>query len=215
MRRHGDGAQGALLLFLRVLVDGNRHAAGAAGLAEDDMADTPMEWPSSPMKAFLESEAGEAWRSAMLRQSERFWEAQRKLLDEYEGLSRTLIERRRAATEATLESLRKLCACRDGSDWAQCCSDWLAGSFARVAADGRDIFEEGMKMMSEIAQGMSAGIPGVADKAAAEREAAAREAASARSAAIAQTAASMQEAAARAGKAPRFKKPESEEGARP
>lgn len=177
------------------------------------MADTPKEWPSNPFTALLESGAGDAWRGAMLRQSERFWEAQRKLLDEYEVLSRTLLERRRAATEATLETMRKMSACRDSSDWAQCCSDWLAGSFARVAADSRDMLEEGMKAMSEFAQSMSSGISGAAGTAAAEKEAATREAA-ARGPVIAQTAAAMQEAAARAAKsAPRFKKPD--EGVHP
>jgi hypothetical protein len=173
------------------------------------MAETPIEWPTNPMKAFLESDAGDAWRGAMLRQTERFWEAQRKLLDEYETLSRTLVERRRTATEATLETMRKLCACRDGADWAKCCSDWVAGSFARVAADSRDMLEESMKMLSEVSQSMSAGMSEAAGTAAAAQDVAAREAASARGAAIAHTAAVMQEAAARAGKAAtRFKKPE-------
>jgi len=177
------------------------------------MAETPMEWASDPMKSLLESAAGDTWRAAALAQSERFWGAQRRLLDEYESLSRTLIERRRAATEAMLESVRKLYSCRDGSDWARCYSDWLAGSIARVAADGRDVLEESMKMMSELAQSMSAGLSEAGD-AAAQRAAAEREALSARGAAIAQTATAMQEAAARAIKAqPRFKKPE--EGAQP
>jgi len=168
------------------------------------MADTPIDWQSNPFTAFLQSAAGDAWRDAVLQQSERFWEAQRKMLDEYESLSRTLLGRRRAAAEATLETMRKLCACRDNAEWARCCGDWLAGSFARVAADSRDLFEEGAKMMSEMAQSMSAGVSKAAEKASAEREAAL-----ARGASIAQTAAAMQEAAARAGKAaPRFKKPE-------
>jgi hypothetical protein len=168
------------------------------------MADTPIDWQSNPFTAFLQSAAGDAWREAMLRQSARFWEAQRKMLDEYEVFSRTLLARRRAATEATLETMRKLGACRDNSDWAQCCSDWLAGSFARMAADSRDLFEEGMKMVSEMTESMSAGAAEAAEKAAAAREATA-----ARGAAIAQTAAAMQDAAARATKAaPRFKKPD-------
>src|SRR5215469_4869325 len=134
-----------------VLVDGNRHAARAAGLAEDDMANTPSEWPTNPLMTFLESPGGDAWRGAMLRQTERFWEAQKKLLDEYEALSRSLIERRRTATEATLETMRKLCACRDSADWAKFCSDWIAGSFERVAADSRDVLDEGMKVLAEVA----------------------------------------------------------------
>lgn len=173
------------------------------------MADTPIEWPTNPFKLFFENEAGDAWRDSMLRQTERFWEAQRKLLDEYETFSRTLIQRRRAATEATLETVRKLGACRDNADWAKCCGDWVAGSFARVAADSRDMLEEGMKVLSDVSQSMSAGTSQTAEAAAAAGEAAARETASVRGAAIAETAAVMQEAAARAAKAaPRFRKPE-------
>jgi phasin protein len=177
------------------------------------MAETPIDWPTNSMKAFFESAAGDAWRSAMLRQTERFWEAQRKLLDEYETFSRTLLERRRTATEAALETVRKMGACRDGGDWAQCCSDWIAGSVARVAADSRDMLEESMKVLSDFGQSMSAGMSEAADTAAAAKDAASRETASARGAALAQTAAAM-EAAARAAKiAPRFKKPG--EGAHP
>jgi hypothetical protein len=172
------------------------------------MADTPIDWQSNPFTAFLQSAGGDAWREAMVRQSAGFWEAQRKLLDEYEALSRTLLARRRAATEATLETMRKLGACRDNSDWAQCCSDWLAGSFARMAADSRDLFEEGMKMVSEMTASVSAATSEAAEKAAA------REATVARGAAIAQTAAVIQEAAARAAKGtPRFKKPDEGESA--
>lgn len=168
------------------------------------MADTPIDWQSNPFTAFLQSAAGDAWREAMVRQSARFWEAQKRMLDEYEELSRTLLARRRAATEAAIETMRKLGACRDNSDWTACCGDWLAGSFARMAADSRDLLEEGMKLMSEMAEGMSAGTPEDAGK-----QAAAREATMARGAAIAQTAAAMQEAAARSAKTPpRFKKPE-------
>jgi hypothetical protein len=189
---------------MRVLVDGNRHPVRAAGLAEDDMADTPIDWQSNPFTAFLQSAAGDAWRSALVQQSERFWEAQRKMLDEYESLSRTLLGRRRAATEAMLDTMRKLGACRDNAEWSQCCGDWIAGSVARVAADSRDLFEESLKMVSEMAQAMS---PGTSDEA--EKTAPAREGTAARGAAIAQTAAAMQEAAARAGKAPpRFRKPD-------
>lgn len=178
------------------------------------MADTPIEWPTNPFKVFFASGAGDAWRHSMLRQTERFWEAQRKLLDECEAFSRTLIARRRAATEATLETMRKLCDCQDNADWAKCCSDWLAGSAERVAADSRDILQEGMKVLSDISQSMSAGMSEAADTEAAAKEAAARERADARGPALAETAAIMQEAAARAAKAaPRFKKPE--DAARP
>ncbi|HEY7611220.1 MAG TPA: hypothetical protein VIF14_18485 [Alphaproteobacteria bacterium] len=172
------------------------------------MADTPIDWPTNPFKAFLESAAGDAWRSSMLRQTERFWEAQRRLLDEYETFAHGLLERRRAATEATLETMRKLCACGDNAEWTKYCSDWVAGSFARIAADGRDMLEEGMKVMADISQSMSAGISEAADPAAAAKEAAAREAASARGAAIAQTAAAMQEAARAAKAAQRIKRPD-------
>lgn len=167
------------------------------------MAETPNDWPTNPFKIFFESDAGDAWRGSMLRQTERFWEAQRRLLDEYESFSRALIERRRAATEATIETMRKLGACRDNADWAKCCSDWVAGSFARVAADSRDMVEEGMKVFADVSQSMSAGLAQSEEVAAAPKEAAAR------GPAIAETAAAMQEAAARAAKAaPRFKKPE-------
>ncbi len=173
------------------------------------MADTPIEWPTDPFKAYLGSEAGEAWRSAMLRQSERFWDAQRKLLDEYETFSRALIERRRAATEATLETMRKLSACSDNAEWAKSCGEWFAGSVERVAADSRDILQESLKVFSGISESMSAAMSEAASGADAAKQAAQREAAVVRGAAIAQTAAAMQEAAARTGKAPpRFKKPE-------
>ncbi len=178
------------------------------------MADTPIDWQSNPFEAFLKSAAGDAWREAMVRQSARFWEAQKRMLDEYEALSRTLLARRRAATEAALETMRKFGECRDNSDWSKCCGDWLAGSFARMAADSRDLLEEGMKMISEVAESMSAGMSDSAETA--KKEAAAREAALARGAAIAQTAAAMQDAAQRTAKAPpRFKKPDEGEAQGP
>ena len=166
-----------------------------------------IDWQSNPFTAFFQSAAGDAWRDAMLRGGERFWEAQRKWLDDYETLSRTLLGRRRAATEATLDTMRKLCACRDNSEWAQCCAEWASGSVTRIAADGRDMLEEGLKMMSNVAASLSAELSETEKKTAAERETAL-----ARGAAIAQTAAAMQDAAARAGKvAPRFKKADEDE----
>jgi len=170
------------------------------------------EIPTDPFKAFLDNGAVDAWRKSTFHQLERFWESQHKLLDEYQRFAQSLLQRRRAATEATLETVRKMCGCNDSAEWAKCCTDWLSGSFSRMAADGRDMLEEGMKVMAEVSQTMSAGMAETAEAAAA-REIKSRTL-SAQEAAIAETAAAMREAAARAAKAqPRFK--QSDEGARP
>lgn len=169
--------------------------------------------PNDPFKALIDAGAGDAWRQTMLHQFERFWEGQRKLLDEYQSFSRALLDRRRVATDATLETVRKLGTATDGADWAKCYSEWLSGSFARMAEDGRDFIEEGMKVMGEVSQTMSAGIAETAQATAEAQKSAARDTAAAQSAAAEQGSAMAQEAA-RAAKSPlRPRRPE--EGMRP
>lgn len=183
-----------------------------------------FETSMDPFRAWMEAGTGEAMRKSMLHQMERFWEGQRKLLGEYETFSRAMFERRRSAAESTLDTLRKMGTCADGAEWAKCCSDWLTGSFTRVAEDSREMVQEGWKMFAEVSQSMTEGMAETAQasaesaKAAAESQhSAARSAMSqgaSASPAAEQSGAAAQEAArAAAARAPqRPKRPE--EGAR-
>jgi hypothetical protein len=173
-------------------------------MADQASTDTPID----PFKALLDNSAVDAWRKSAFHQLERFWECQNKLLDEYRAFSQALLERRRAATEATLDTVRKMCACNDNTEWMKHCTDWLSGSFSRLAADGNDVLQESMRMMAEVSQTMSAGMAETAEVSAATREAQSRFT-SLKGAAIAETATAMQEAAARAAKGQsRFKQPD-------
>ncbi len=169
-----------------------------------------IESPMDPFRIFMDASTGEPLRKSMLHQMERFWEGQRKLLDEYESFSKGMLERRRNATEATLDAVRKMSSCADGSEWAKCYSDWFTGSWTRVAEDSRDMIQESFKVLNEVSQTVSAGWAETAQATAETQQAAARSA----SAMGEQGAASAQEAArmAAARAAQRPKRPE--EGAR-
>ena len=177
-----------------------------------------IETPMDPFRAWMDAGSGEPLRKSMLHQMERFWEGQRKMLDEYESFSRAMLERRRTAAESTLDTLRKMGTCSDGTEWAKCYSDWLTGSFTRVAEDSRDMIQEGWKMFAEVSQSMSQGMAETAQATAETQQSAARSAATQASAAAQaageQGAATAQEAArmAAARTAQRPKRPE--EGAR-
>jgi hypothetical protein len=177
-----------------------------------------IETPMDPFRAWMDAGSGEPLRKSMLHQMERFWEGQRKMLDQYESFSRALLERRRTAAESTLDTLRKMGACADGTEWAKCYSDWLTGSFTRVAEDSRDMIQEGWKMFAEVSQSMSQGMAETAQATAETQQSAARSAATQASAAAQaaseQGTATAQEAArmAAARAAQRPKRPE--EGAR-
>jgi len=153
----------------------------------------------------------------MLHQMERFWEGQRKLIEEYESFSRAMIERRRSAADSTLDALRKMGSCTDSADWAKCCSDWLTGSFTRVAEDSRDMMQEGWKMFAEASQTMTAGMAETAEAAtsAAETQQAAARSAMAQTATAAEQGSSAFQDAARAAAAKAAQRPKRpEEGAR-
>jgi hypothetical protein len=152
-------------------------------------------------KAFTDAKATEAWRQTMFQQFERFWEGQRRLLDEYQAFSRAMLERRRVATEATLDAVRKLGTAGDASDWAKCYTDWLSESLQRMAEDSRDIMQEGMKVMAEVSQSVTASVSETAQATAEAQRTTMKEAAAAQSAAADQGAAMAQEAA-RAAKVP-------------
>src|SRR5690348_13887539 len=108
-----------------------------------------------PFRVWLEAGTGEPVRKSMLHQMERFWEGQRKILEEYDSFSRAMLERRRTATQSTLDTLRRMGSAADGAEWTQCCSDWLTGSFARVAEDSREMVQEGWKLLAEVSQTMT------------------------------------------------------------
>jgi hypothetical protein len=173
-----------------------------------------FETPMDPFRMWMDAGSGEPLRKSMLHQMERFWEGQRKILDEYESFSHAMLERRRNAAVSALEALRKMGSASDGAEWAKCCSDWLTGSFTRVAEDSRDMIQESWKMFSEVSQNMTQGMAEAAQATSETQQAVARSAASQTTAAVEQGAASAQEAArmAAARAAQRPKRPE--EGAR-
>ena len=175
-----------------------------------------------PFRAWMEAGTGEPLRKSMLHSMGRFWEGQRKMLDEYESFARAMVERRRSAAEATLDTLRKMGTAADGAEWVKCCSDWFTGSFTRVAEDSRDMIQEGWKMFADVSQAMTEGMAETAQasaetaKAAAEsQQSVARGAAAQAGTAAEQGGAAFQEAARAAAArtaAQRRKRPE--EGAR-
>lgn len=183
-----------------------------------------VETPMDSFRAWMNAGLGEPMRKSMLQQMERFWEGQRKWLHEYESFSRTLLERRHSAADAALDMLRRMGTTADGAEWAKCCSDWLTGSFTRVAEDGRDMIQEGWKMFADVSQALTEGMaeaaraPAETAKGVAEAQQSAARAATAQAAAPAQSAAeqgsaAVQEAARMAAKAAqRPKRPE--DGAR-
>ena len=95
---------------------------------------TRIESPMDPFRAWIDAGTGEPLRKSMLQQMERFWQGQKKLLDEYESFSRAMLERRKSATEATLDLLKKMSTAADGTEWAKCCTDWVTGSVTRMTA---------------------------------------------------------------------------------
>lgn len=173
-----------------------------------------FESPMDPFRAWMDSGTGEPLRKSMFHQMERFWEGQRKMLDEYESFSRAMLERRRNAAEATLDALRKMGSAADGAEWAKCCGDWFADSMTRMSEDGRDIIQESWKLFADASQNMTAGMAATAQATAETQQAAARSTAATQTAAMEQTASAAQEAArmAAARAAQRPKRPE--EGAR-
>src|SRR5688572_8109238 len=163
---------------------------------------TRIDSPMDPFRAFMDAGMGEPLRKSMMHQMERFWESQRKMLEEYESFAHAMLERRRAAAEATLDTLRKLGTSADGAEWAKCYGEWFTGSVARVAEDGRDMMSEGVKMLAEVSQAMTAGMAETAQatvetqqRTAEASQAAARNVAAAQTAAAEQAASSTQEAA--------------------
>jgi len=128
-----------------------------------------------PFRAWMEAGTGEPLRKSMLHRMERFWEGQRRLLDEYESFSRAMLERRRSAADAAVETLRKMGAAADGAEWAKCCGDWFTGSITRLADDNREMIQESWKMFADLSQAMIEGM-GEAAQAPAETVKAAAEA---------------------------------------
>jgi hypothetical protein len=182
-----------------------------------------IETPMDPFRAWMDAGAGEPLRKSMMTQMQRFWEGQRKMLDEYESFSRTMLERRRSAAESTLDALRKMSGSADTAEWTKCCSDWFTGSVTRMADDSRDMLTESFKIWAEMSQAMTAGMAETAQATAETQQrtgeaaqAAARSVAAAQSAATEQAAASAQEAArvAAARAAQRAPKRPEGEGAR-
>ncbi len=112
--------------------------------------------PFNPFDAMAQMADAGGWRKTMTEQVEKFWQSQTRILDEYETLSRTLVDRRRAATEATLKAAKKMGECKDMADWLGCYNEWVTGSLSRLTADNRDVLEEGMKVVNVLSQDMSA-----------------------------------------------------------
>jgi hypothetical protein len=165
---------------------------------------TRNEMPIDPFRAFM-GDAGEGWRSTMFHQLERFWEAQGRIVDEYQSMSRAMLERRRAAVEQARDTMHRMSTASDGAEWAKCCTDWFSGSFTRLAEDGRDLVQGGLKLMSEMSQGVASGAAEAMRAAGEAQRESAREATAAAGAAADQGAAMAQEAAraARAQQKPR------------
>ncbi len=115
-----------------------------------------------PLQFFPSNGGGEAVSKAMLQPIERFWEGQKQVLGEYEKLTATMLERRRAGTEAALDAVHKMQQCKNPAEWASCCNEWLGGSVARLANDGFDLVNESLKIWTEVSQNLNAGIASAA-----------------------------------------------------
>ncbi len=133
-----------------------RMAAGIICNGGSLMAE-PKTSMSHPSAAFGPRPDADEWRKTAMEQIESFWLGQRKLLDEYESFSKQWLERRRVATSATLDTMKKMCTSKDPGEWVKTYNDWLAGSFARLGSDSRDAMEEGVKLWTELTQSMNSG----------------------------------------------------------
>ncbi len=117
----------------------------------------PKASSSNESPVFAQRPDADEWRKTAIEQIESFWAGQKKLLDEYESFSKHWLDRRRVATSATLDTMRKMASSKDPADWVKAYNDWLAGSFARLGSDSRDAMEEGVKLWTELSQSVNSG----------------------------------------------------------
>lgn len=75
------------------------------------------------------------------------WQAD--MLKAAEPVTTGWLERRREGTEAALEAIEKLAACRDLSEAASIHSDWLDGAMKRLNSDIEVLTEQAMAMSRE------------------------------------------------------------------
>jgi hypothetical protein len=105
-----------------------------------------MPWPMTFSDIFANT--AEA-RDVAKTQAERFWKAQSKILDNFESLSKSWLDRRRQGTKEALEASVKMFECKDASEFNACCNEWMSSSIDRWIADGRALGEQSILALQQ------------------------------------------------------------------
>ncbi len=113
----------------------------------------------------------EAWRRSVGDQMEKFWREQLSLLDRYEKLAATLVEKRRAAIGSALEASRRLADIRDPQAFAKACNDYFTGTLAGMGEESRAFYQESLNLLTAMSQNMSLDAVKMAEAAAAQASA--------------------------------------------
>lgn len=123
----------------------------------------------TPWKAEIPNWAGNSpeAREAAKRQAERFWQSQRDILDNFEKLTQSWLERRRSGTAESLSAATKLCDCKDAGEVGQIYTDWMTQSVDRWINDGRALNKHALLTLQQF----TAVLEGLRESAVAEADA--------------------------------------------
>ncbi|MBL8839628.1 MAG: hypothetical protein JNL66_25455 [Alphaproteobacteria bacterium] len=111
--------------------------------------------PQSPFDGFAQLFGdGTALRSTLNAQADGFWRTQGEILGNLQTLSRAWFERRRAGTEAAMETAQTMCSCGNPADAALAYQRWLAGSMERLTADAVETQAQMIKLSQAWIEGL-------------------------------------------------------------
>ncbi len=124
-------------------------------------------WFSNTSSWFGDSEDG---RKNAKQSAERFWQAQSKILDNFESLSDAWLQRRKHGTAEALATATRICECKDPQEIGGIYNEWLSRSLDRWVADGRAISEQSMQVLQQVIETAEALTPKSDSKAPAQVE---------------------------------------------
>jgi hypothetical protein len=124
-------------------------------------------WFSNTPSWFGDSEDG---RKNAKQSAERFWQAQSKILDNFESLSNAWLERRKHGTAEALATTTRICECKDPQEIGSIYNEWFSRSLDRWVADGRAISEQSMQALQQVIETVEALAPKSDSKAPAQVE---------------------------------------------
>jgi hypothetical protein len=96
-------------------------------------------------------------RALAQAQAESLLRAETRMLQNLEDMARGWLDRRRQASEATLDAVTRMCACKEPSEIGAIYNDWLTKSFDRWAADSRALGEYSMHAVQDMIAAFAAG----------------------------------------------------------